>query len=118
MALENVMKMVTDHAFRFKAEAEGAWNTYGSELAGDIANCGICNRPYEEHAYTNAATLREELIDIRRGQAETPAVQVDENGHLVLTEQEVERVARRVIEILGKELSTWSTLLQSSFRKA
>ncbi len=141
MALEksNVLGMVTDHAFQTKAEAESAWNTYGSELAADIGYCGVCNRPYEEHAITGATQLREAIAhaaafpdaplhdaqkvcdDIIRFQAKeltTPAIQVDEQGHLILTDAEIERVAHRVIEILGREMTKWLSLLQSNFPKA
>jgi len=37
------------HNFEPKPEASYAAETYGSELAGDIGNCNVCNRPWEEH---------------------------------------------------------------------
>jgi hypothetical protein len=37
-------ELVGRHRWVAKDEAEYAWNHYGSELAGDIANCKICDQ--------------------------------------------------------------------------
>jgi len=44
------------HRFQRKAHADYAIAAYGSELAGDILNCEVCGRPYEEHDHGDVET--------------------------------------------------------------
>lgn len=58
---EPVSDLITDHKFEDKPWAAAAWEVYGSELAGDIAYCNICNKPSWEHQSSGFNQLKEVL---------------------------------------------------------
>ena len=54
--------LITGHLYTMKPEADYAISTYGSELAGDILNCAVCGKPWDEHLKKETGMTREDVF--------------------------------------------------------
>lgn len=59
---ERLHMSITGHRYKMKPEADYAIATYGSELAGDILNCAVCGKSWEEHKETHMT--REQVFEM------------------------------------------------------